>query len=92
MFFKLVLENGHVGAGNGLETVRYFRAENPVEMFSIASRIPRVKGKFNGTGVKLVERISREEYERGIKDNQDNPYLRTRKRRSGRKNRKSPIH
>jgi hypothetical protein len=80
MFFKLVLENGHVGAGSSLETVRYFTAQNPVEMFTIASRIPRVKGKGNSTGVKLVERISREEFEKGIQNTLDNSYLKTRKK------------
>jgi hypothetical protein len=92
MFFKLILENGHVGAGNSLETVRYFRAENPVDMFTIASRIPRVKGKVSGGGVKLVERISREEYERGIQENRHNPYLRTRKKKSSRKRKKVLYH
>ena len=92
MFFKLVLEKGHVGAGNGLDTVRYFRAQDPVEMFTIASRLPRVKGKANGTGVKLIEKISREEYERGIRDSFRNPYLGTRKKGSTRRRKKALYH
>ena len=92
MFFKLILENGHVGAGNSLETVRYFRAENPVDMFTIASRMPRVKGKINGGGVKLIERVSREEYERGILENRYDPYLGTRKRKSSHRRKKLLYH
>ena len=92
MFFKLVLENGHVGAGSGLETVRYFTAQDPVEMFSIASRIPRVKGKDNATGVKLIEEITQEEFERGIQSSLDNPYLNTRKKKANRKRRKALFH
>ncbi len=54
MYFKMILECGHAGAGRSLETVRYFRGESPVDMFSIAARVPRAKGKDRGTGVKLV--------------------------------------
>jgi hypothetical protein len=92
MFFKLVLENGHVGAGNCLETVRYLTAQDPVEMFSIASRIPRVKGKVNATGVKLVEKISWEEFEKGMKSNLENSYLKTRKKKTVRKRQDILFH
>lgn len=92
MFFKLVLESGHVGAGNSLETVRYFTGQDPVEMFSVASRIPRVKGKINATGVKLIEKISREEFERGIKNNLKNSYFKTRKKKAVRKRKDILFH
>ena len=84
MYFKLVLEGGHVGAGKSLETVRYFRAESTVDAFDLANRIPRVKGKFLGTGVKLIQQVSRDEYREGLKRTSNDPYLNTR-----RKNRKS---
>jgi hypothetical protein len=92
MFFRLILENGHVGAGNSFETVRYFKADNPVDMFNIASQIPRVKSKYGGNGVKLVERISREEYRKGIRENRQHPYLRTRKKKSSRKKKETLFH
>ena len=75
MYYRLILSGGHVGAGNELDMVRYFRSENPVELFSMAARAPRVKGKSSGTGVKLVQPVSREEYERGVKAAKKDPYL-----------------
>ena len=83
MYFKMILESGHVGAGNSLETVRYFRADNPVEMFSLAARIPRTKGKARGTGVKLIQPVSREEYLAGSRQEASDPYLNRRKNRKG---------
>ena len=91
MYFKLILENGHVGAGKSLETVRYFRGENPVDMFNMAARIPRAKGKNRGTGVKLVESVSREEYINGIQQAADNQYLRTRKKKKYNKRKKEVL-
>ena len=81
MYYKAIIECGHMGAGKSLDTVRYFRAENPVDLFSVAARIPRTKGKAQGTGVKLLEKITREEYEKGRQETSSNPYLQTRKNR-----------
>ena len=91
MYFRMILENGHVGAGKSLETVRYFRGENPVDMFNIAARIPRAKGKDRGTGVKLVESVSREEYIKGIKQAGNNSYLSTRKKKKYNKRKKEVL-
>jgi hypothetical protein len=91
MYFKLILENGHVGAGKSLETVRYFRGESPADMFDIAARVPRVKGKNRGTGVKLVQSVSREEYIRGIQQAADDRYLNTRKRKKHTKRKKEVL-
>jgi hypothetical protein len=45
MYYRAIIECGHMGAGKSVDTVRYFRAENPVDLFSAAARIPRAKGK-----------------------------------------------
>ena len=82
MYYKAIIECGHMGAGKAVDTVRYFRADNTVDLFSAAARIPRAKGKTLGTGVKLLEKISHEEYTRGLEETRSNPYLRTRKIRS----------
>ncbi len=84
MYFKLILEGGHVGAGKSLETVRYFRAGSTLDAFDLANRVPRIKGKSFGTGVKLIKQVSREEYRDGLRKTSSDPYLNTR-----RKNRKS---
>lgn len=88
MYFRLILSGGHMGAGKDLEMVRYFRSENAVDLFSMAARAPRVKGKSSVKGVKLVQAVTREEYERGVKQASENPYLKIRRPRSEAKSRK----
>ncbi|MDT8366923.1 MAG: hypothetical protein RRA15_10590 [bacterium] len=94
MYFKLILEGGHVGAGKSLETVRFFRAQSTLDAFDLANRVPRVKGKSIGTGVKLVQQVSREEYKEGVRRTSTDPYLNTRRksRRSRRKSKEILFH
>ena len=91
MFFKLILEGGHVGAGKSLDTVRYFRAESTVDAFELANRVPRVKGKTAGTGVKLIQQVSHDEYREGIRSSSKDPYLNTRRKNRGSKKRRKDI-
>jgi len=91
MYYKLILESGHVGAGKSLETVRYFRGENLIDMFNMAARIPRVKGKNRGTGVKMVQSVSREEYLNGIQQATGDRYLSTRKKKKHKKLKKEVM-
>lgn len=92
MYFKLILENGHVGAGRALETVRYFRADSMVDVFGLAARLPRVKGKERGAGVKLVQPVSREEYLKGIREMSTDGYLATRKKKGSRRKKEAVFH
>ncbi len=92
MYFKMILECGHVGAGRSLETVRYFRGESPVDMFSIAARVPRAKGKDRGTGVKLVQSVSRDEYIKGIQQAAGDRYLSARKKSKHKKKKEVLFH
>ena len=91
MYYKMILENGHVGAGKSLETVRYFKGEGPVDMFQFAARVPRVKGKDRGTGVKLVQSVSRDEYIKGIQQSADDRYLSKRKNSKHTKRKKEVL-
>ncbi|UCF31894.1 MAG: hypothetical protein JSV26_05695 [bacterium] len=90
MYYRMVIEGGHLGAGKATEMVRYFRSDDPVDLFSTAARMPRAKGKTFGTGVKLIERITREQFEEGISRNRIDPYLRRRKE-SRKKRKKSDV-
>ena len=92
MYYKLILENGHIGAGKSLETVRFFRGESPVDMFDIAARIPRVKGKNRGTGVKLIQSISKDEYIQGIRQVAGDKYLSTRKKKNTKRKKEVLFH
>ena len=91
MYYKLILESGHVGAGKSLETVRYFRGESLIDMFNFAARIPRVKGKNRGTGVKMVQSVSRNEYLNGIQQATGDRYLSTRKKKKYKKLKKEIL-
>jgi hypothetical protein len=88
----MVLENGHVGAGKSLETVRYFKGDSMVDMFSGAARIPRIKGKDRSAGVKLVQPVTREEYIRGIQQVANDRYLSKRKKKGSRKRKDTFFH
>ncbi len=62
MFFKVILECGHVGAGNCHEITKFIESKDPVTAFQIAGRMGMVKKKKGLRGVKLLKRISPEEY------------------------------
>ena len=74
MYFKVVVECGHVGAGKSLETVRYWQAKSASHALLSASFLPRAKRK-NLSAVKSVIPISREEFDVGLKEESSNPYL-----------------
>lgn len=66
MFYKIIIECGHMGAGNGFERVWFIKGENPVEVLQKARRLPRVKRKETSLAVKMIQEISREEYVNGM--------------------------
>jgi hypothetical protein len=62
MYFKLVMEAGHVGAGKSCDMVRYFEGNDIFGIFASSRHIPRLKKKESGIGIKLIKEISRQEY------------------------------
>ncbi|MBI5049024.1 MAG: hypothetical protein HZB54_08785 [Deltaproteobacteria bacterium] len=66
MFYKLITECGHMGAGNSFERVWFIKGSNPLAVLQRAKRLPRVKRKETSLAVKLIQEISREEYLSGI--------------------------
>ncbi len=75
MFFKLILEGGHLGAGKSYDIVRYFKGRDILSVLSWAFHIPRAKKKESGKGIKLIKEISEEEYLLGKKREKKDPYL-----------------
>ncbi len=65
MYYKVILETGHVGAGKSLERVAYCRGGDILSVFEKAHRFPRVKKKARRRGIILIQQISRLEYEKG---------------------------
>ena len=75
MFFKLILEGGHLGAGKSYDIVRYLKGRDIVSVLKWAFQIPRAKKKESGKGVKLIKEISEKEYLLGKKREKRDPYL-----------------
>lgn len=67
MYYKIVMEAGHMGAGKSLEMVRYYRGSNILSMYEKAHAFPRVKKKERRRGVISIQQISRLEYEEGLR-------------------------
>jgi len=84
MFFKLILESGHVGAGKSYEVVRYLEGRDIFSVLYSASRFPRVKKKGTRKGIKLIQEITRWEYLRGRQRERQDPYLNTHKKKTKR--------
>lgn len=62
MFYKAVIECGHVGAGNSFERVWFLKGNNPLAVLKRARVLPRVKRKDTLLSIKLLKRISKSEY------------------------------
>jgi len=82
MFFKLILESGHVGAGKSYDMVRYLEGRDIFSVLFSASHFPRVKKKRYQKGIKLIQEITRKEYLQGRMRESGDPYLNTHRRKS----------
>jgi hypothetical protein len=88
MFFKLILESGHMGAGKSYDMVRYLQGSDIFSVLFSASHLPRVKKKGNRKGIKLIQEISRREYLQGRMQEREDPYLNT----HSKKVKRTPYH
>ena len=75
MFYKIVIECGHVGAGKGFDVVRYFKGNNAPDILAVARKMPRTKAKKTSNSIKLIKTISEKEYRAGLNIEHSNPYL-----------------
>jgi hypothetical protein len=75
MYFKLVMEGGHVGAGKSYDMVRYFEGDDIFSVLARSLHAPRLKKKEFGGGIKLIKEISCREYIHGKGSERRNPYL-----------------
>jgi hypothetical protein len=65
MYYKIIMETGHMGAGKSLDRVRYCQGRDILSMLHRAHGFPRVKRKERRRGVVLIQQISKLEYEKG---------------------------
>ncbi len=75
MFFKLVMEGGHVGAGKSYEMVRYFDGDDIFCVLAKALHTSRLKKKECAGGIKLIKKVSWREYVKGKMRERRDPYL-----------------
>ncbi|MBN1254193.1 MAG: hypothetical protein JXA50_02865 [Deltaproteobacteria bacterium] len=75
MYYKLVMEGGHVGAGKSYDMVRYFQGDDIFCVLGNSVHTPRLKKKGCGRGVKFIKEISWREYMRGKRQEKRDPYL-----------------
>lgn len=74
-YFEVVLENGHMGAGNSYDAKRYFKGKDMLSVISKVRRLPRIKKRHTLEAVKSVRPISKREYIRGKLDELQKPHL-----------------
>lgn len=65
MFYKVITECGHLGAGKGFERVWFLAGPDPFSVLNKARTLPRVKRKDTSLAIKLIKRVTREEYLQG---------------------------
>ncbi len=75
MYYRVLMEGGHMGAGKSYDMVRYFQADSLLSIFDILSHLPRLKTKGAGKAVKQIEPVSKREYVEGRDDEARDPYL-----------------
>ena len=74
-YFRVLVACGHVGPRQEVTVARYFEAKDAMQAFRDAARMPRVKLKDRAGGVLSVQEISRAEWEAGIAQEAEDPYL-----------------
>lgn len=66
MYYKVIMECGHIGAGNNHEKVWFIKGKGAISALMTATRLPGVKKKHTLNSVKLIKEITREDYRTGL--------------------------
>lgn len=74
-YFEVILENGHMGAGNSYEAKRYFKGRDMLSVIEKVRRLPRIKKRHTIEAVKEIRPITRREYIQGNLERLRNPHL-----------------
>lgn len=78
MYYKVMMEGGHMGAGKSYDMTRYFQADNLVSILDKLKKVSRLKGKGFSRSVKEIAAVSREEFSWGKKMEGRDNYLKRR--------------
>lgn len=68
MYYKVIMECGHIGAGNNHEKIWFIKGRDPVSVLKTATRLPGVKKKHTLNSVKLIQEITRDDYRNGLSE------------------------
>lgn len=74
-YFEVILETGHMGAGNSYEVKRYFRGRDILSIISRVKSLPRIKKRDTIESIKSIKQIAREDFIKGKIYELGNPYL-----------------
>lgn len=74
-YFEVIIENGHMGAGNSYEVKRYLKGETMISIVSKIRRLRRVKKKDTIEAIKSIKAITRKGYILGKLEECRDPYL-----------------
>jgi|SRR3989304_5035811 len=74
-YFEVILENGHMGAGNSYEAKRYFYGKDMLSVISRVRGLPRIKKRHTIEAVKNIRPVTKEEYMKGKIGELKNPHL-----------------
>ena len=61
MYFKVIIESGHIGPGKANETVYYVEADSTVDLFAMMKSQLALKSK--GSAITMVKPVDAQEYE-----------------------------
>jgi len=75
MYYKVLMEGGHMGAGKSYDMARYLQADGLVSILDMLKKMPRLKAKGFGRAVKEIRAVSREEFCQGKKMEARDNYL-----------------
>lgn len=74
-YFEVVLENGHIGAGNSYAAKRYFKGKDMLSVMSKIKSLPRIKKRHTIEAVKSIRPVTKKEYVQGKVKELRNPHL-----------------
>ena len=75
MYYKVLVEGGHLGAGKSYDVARYIKAQDFNILCDALNNMPRIKGKGALKGVREIVLITEEEFRIGKRKESEEAYL-----------------
>ena len=75
MYYKVLMEGGHIGAGKSYDMTRYLQADSLISILDTLKKMPRLKVKGFSKAVKEITTVSHKEFCRGKRKESRDNYL-----------------